>query len=88
MGKTGAGDRRNNIRHDNIKLVTHRLLCTEKATAANKLKAKSKSFPLHATGEVEVQLHLFLNSVLDGSKWSVANPGRFTPAQESPASIE
>jgi len=66
----------------------YKLLYTENTTAANKLKAKSKSFPLHATWEVGVQLHLFLNSVLDGGKWSVAHPDHFTPAQEPPTSTE
>jgi len=66
----------------------HKLLYTENTTAVQKLKAKSKSFPLHTTREVEVQLHLFLNSVLEGGKLLVAHHGRFTPEQEPPASIE
>jgi hypothetical protein len=28
---------------------------------------------------VEVQLHTFLISALDGGEWSVSHPGRFTP---------
>jgi hypothetical protein len=38
MGKTRAGDGRNNRRHDNIKLVVHKLLYTENTTAENELK--------------------------------------------------
>jgi hypothetical protein len=29
--------------------------------------------------EVEVQLHAFLTSVLDGGEWSASHPRRFTP---------
>jgi hypothetical protein len=28
-------------------------------------------------GEVEVQLHAFLTSALDGGEWSASRPGRF-----------
>jgi hypothetical protein len=29
-------------------------------------------------GEVEVKLHVFLNSALDGGEWSASHTGRFT----------
>jgi hypothetical protein len=31
---------------------------------------------------VEVSLHAFLTSALDGGEWSVSRPGRFTPGKE------
>ena len=30
---------------------------------------------------VEVYLHLFLTSVLDGGEWSASRAGRFTPGE-------
>jgi len=33
---------------------------------------------------VEVQLHAFLTSALDGGEWSVSRPGRFTPRKRAP----
>jgi hypothetical protein len=35
-------------------------------------------------GGVEVQIHVFLTSVLDGGKWSVSRPRRFTPGERAP----
>jgi hypothetical protein len=35
-------------------------------------------------GGMEVQLHTFLTSALDGSEWSVSCPGRFTPRKIAP----
>jgi len=31
------------------------------------------------TGGVDVQLHAFLTSVLNGGEWSALRPGNFTP---------
>jgi hypothetical protein len=33
---------------------------------------------------VEVQLHVFLTSALDGGEWSASSPGSFTPAEIVP----
>jgi hypothetical protein len=33
---------------------------------------------------VEVQLHTFLTSALDGGEWSVSRPGRFIPTERGP----
>jgi hypothetical protein len=33
---------------------------------------------------VEVQLHAFLTSALDGGEWSASRPGRFTPQGMNP----
>jgi hypothetical protein len=33
---------------------------------------------------VEVQLHTFLTSVLDGGEWSNSRPGRFIPGRKNP----
>jgi len=38
----------------------------------------------HGTyGEVEVYLHVFLTSSLDGGEWSVSHPGQFTPSERA-----
>jgi hypothetical protein len=34
---------------------------------------------------VEVQLHAFLTSALDGGEWSASCPGRFTPSETAPS---
>jgi hypothetical protein len=42
-------------------------------------------FPDHAVkahGGIEVQLHSFLTSALDGGEWSTSRLGRFTPGKE------
>jgi hypothetical protein len=33
---------------------------------------------------VEVYLHTFLTSALDGGEWSASHPGRFTPRERAP----
>jgi hypothetical protein len=33
---------------------------------------------------VEVKLHAFLTSVLDGGEWSASRPGRFAPTERAP----
>jgi hypothetical protein len=37
--------------------------------------------PWRRIGEVDVELHAFLNSTIDGGEWSVSRSGRFTPAE-------
>jgi hypothetical protein len=37
--------------------------------------------------EMEVYLHAFLTSALDGCEWSASRPGRFTPGKELPIPI-
>jgi hypothetical protein len=34
--------------------------------------------------EVEVYIHTFLTSSLDGGEWSASRPGRFTPREKAP----
>jgi len=34
---------------------------------------------MKAYGGMEVQLHAFLTSALNGSEWTASRPGRFTP---------
>jgi hypothetical protein len=34
---------------------------------------------------VEIQIHVFLTSVLVGSEWSASRPGRFTPRERAPS---
>jgi hypothetical protein len=33
---------------------------------------------------VEVELHMFLTSALDGGEWWASRPGRFTPGERAP----
>jgi hypothetical protein len=33
---------------------------------------------------VDVQIHIFLASALDGGEWSTSRPGRFTPGERAP----
>jgi hypothetical protein len=35
-------------------------------------------------GGVEVEIHAYLTSALDGGKWSASLPGRFTPKERAP----
>jgi len=42
-----------------------------------------KHHAMNTYGGVEVQLHAFLNSVQDGSDWSVSRPGRFLPGERA-----
>jgi hypothetical protein len=37
-------------------------------------------------GGVDVEIHIFLTSVLAGGEWSTARPGRFTPGERAPGS--
>jgi hypothetical protein len=39
---------------------------------------------MKAYGGVDVKIHIFLNSALDGSEWSASRPGRFTPRERVP----
>jgi hypothetical protein len=34
---------------------------------------------MKAYGGVDVKIHVFLTSALDGDEWSVSRPGHFTP---------
>jgi hypothetical protein len=36
---------------------------------------------------VEVQLHAFLTSALDGSEWSASHPGLFTPGERASGTL-
>jgi len=36
---------------------------------------------------VEVQLHTFLTSALDGGECQVSRPGRFTPTERAPGTL-
>jgi len=33
---------------------------------------------------MEVQIHAFLTSLIDELKWSISQPGRFTPEENDP----
>jgi hypothetical protein len=35
-------------------------------------------------GGVDVQIHIFLTSVLFGREWLASRPGRFTPGERAP----
>jgi hypothetical protein len=42
---------------------------------------------MKAYGGVEVELHIFLTSTLDGDEWSASRPGSFTPGDAAPVPI-
>jgi hypothetical protein len=47
-----------------------------------KIKLSVRLIKYHAkmmAGGVEVQIHVFLTSALNGREWSVSRPGNFTP---------
>jgi len=49
-------------------------------------EGKDRVIPvLNEVWGVEVQLHVFLTSVLDGGKFSPSSPGRFTPGERATA---
>jgi hypothetical protein len=39
---------------------------------------------MKAYGGMDVQIHIFLTSVLAGGEWSASRPGRFTPVEIAP----
>jgi hypothetical protein len=36
-------------------------------------------------GGVDVEIHVFLTSILVGGEWSVSRPGSFTPRERAPS---
>jgi hypothetical protein len=42
---------------------------------------------MKAYGEMDIQIHIFLTSTLDGGEWSAARPGRFTHEKGPPVTI-
>jgi hypothetical protein len=57
-------------------------------TSRIKVKVKSLCLTKHNAMKtywgVEIQIHSFLISALDGGKWSALRPGRFTPRETVP----
>ena len=53
--------------------------CEYVTTDENKKPKMLLSTPWRHIGRVEVQLHSFLTSVLDGGEWSTSHPGGFNP---------
>jgi hypothetical protein len=45
---------------------------------------QSPATPLIIIGGMEVYLHVFLTSALDGSEWSASRPDPFTPGVRAP----
>jgi hypothetical protein len=41
---------------------------------------------MKAYGEVNVYIHILLDSEIVGSEWSALHPGRFTPGERAPDS--
>jgi hypothetical protein len=39
---------------------------------------------MNAYGEVDVYIHIFLNSILVGSEWLAPRPDRFNPEERAP----
>ena len=48
------------------------------------VKCKLPMHIMKAYRGVEVQLHLYLTSAVDGTEWSASRPGRFTPGDRVP----
>jgi hypothetical protein len=44
----------------------------------------AKYYGKKMSGEVELLLHAFLTSVLDGDEWSASRPGRFILEERAP----
>jgi hypothetical protein len=39
---------------------------------------------MKAYGEMDLQIHIFLTSVLVGAEWSASRPSPFTPGERAP----
>jgi hypothetical protein len=44
----------------------------------------NKYYAMKAHGAVDVEIHIFLTSALDGGEWSASLPGHFTPGERDP----
>jgi hypothetical protein len=52
--------------------------------AVNLSLCLTKHYAIKTYWGVEVQLHAFLTSAIDGGVWSASHPGRFTPKERAP----
>jgi len=43
----------------------------------------TKHHAMKTYGGVELQIHAFITSALDGGEWSASRPGRFTPGNKA-----
>jgi hypothetical protein len=43
---------------------------------------------MKAYGGVDIYIHIFLISALDGDEWSTSRPGRFTPGERAPGLVD
>jgi hypothetical protein len=60
-------------------------------TVIPQIGKQSKVVPMHdlkAQGGVEVQLHLFLPSALNGGEWSASSHSHFTPVKQFLVTIQ
>jgi hypothetical protein len=73
--------------HLRVRICFHQVMgLTTRCWAGGKLKLFFCLIKHHAkntNGEVEVPLHAFLSSTLDGIIWSASRPGRFTFGQRT-----
>jgi hypothetical protein len=42
---------------------------------------------MKAYGGVDVYIHIYLTSSLDGAEWSASHSGRFTPGERAPGTL-
>ena len=66
------------------------MLGSHASTELNTVKKVKPSLktPLRHTGQAEMEPYPSLHSAMDGSKWSISNPDRFTLGKKTPAPTE
>jgi hypothetical protein len=82
---------RNEVDSQSVSLKVTREILRQAFVMLVKLKVKvklslclTKNHTMKTYWGVEVELHAFLTSALDGDEWSTSRPGRFTPRERAP----
>jgi hypothetical protein len=58
---------------------------TDSSKVAKLFLCLTKHYAMKTYGGADVQIHVFLTSVLVGGEWLASRPGRFNPRKEPPA---